>query len=431
MEDGSWLHDWIDSEGITHSGQVQKALKDSKSRRALLDASSAALEQVPSQKPSSPQAVVASGGLDLSGFLTCGHPACRRQQIDDLFAVMWHYFDQVVVSGPLPLFEDPSDDEAWEITASRIESGVDSLLYIREIGAEDLLVFRRKTFYCEDHLPQHAADAGIPQVASDAEVLMRRFQDETSIRYDESPYGPAAFLSNPLVELSRVILLEKGELPAPREEILDDFAHDVIPPAAANLVSDALTARGLGLPLAAGSSLTHAMLRPTQADTPLTDSQVALRIPFPFLQNLPTKELIALMKDERAHYIRFRTSIRAAIRDHLEGVSNGSKPEDVANSVFEETIRPSLAELQVKMKAAKDAITRKAGTELVAGAATTTVGVIAGMPLLAASGVAAVGDAVRNALAYFDQKKNLEQDDLYFLWQAEEVARKASDKTGA
>src|SRR5207253_224480 len=99
----------------------------------------------------------------LGTTLACGNPSCICRQVDTLFRHVWHYFDEIVVSGPdshdflervegrWPLHESiqarnrPHDPGSWILDMSRV------VFHTRTTGVEPLLTFRRKPPPCKLH----------------------------------------------------------------------------------------------------------------------------------------------------------------------------------------------------------------------------------------------------------------------------------------
>jgi hypothetical protein len=106
--------------------------------------------------------VVAGQAIDLSGQLDCLHWDCLKKQVDTLFSHVWHYFDGIVVVGPSAnTYSDLLGRDARPEIIERLLTYVRLLLYIREIGAEDLLIFREKLPPCEVHFEEHMKRAGL------------------------------------------------------------------------------------------------------------------------------------------------------------------------------------------------------------------------------------------------------------------------------
>jgi len=86
-----------------------------------------------------------------------------------------HYFDRIVVVGPSAseysrLLSSKVDQQIIE----RLLSHIQLLLYIRKIGAEDLLVFRQKRPPCEFHFEDHMREVGLDPESMLADELVNQ-----------------------------------------------------------------------------------------------------------------------------------------------------------------------------------------------------------------------------------------------------------------
>ena len=98
--------------------------------------------------------------------MACPTYNCMRKTIDSTFRRVWHYFDQIVVEGLSPrilAYEVGDQDEvAQSRTLLSIRDQARLLLYLREIGADQFVVFSDKTYaFCDEHWLQHAKELGI------------------------------------------------------------------------------------------------------------------------------------------------------------------------------------------------------------------------------------------------------------------------------
>jgi hypothetical protein len=131
--------------------------------------------------PGDESTIVAGRAIDLSGDLDCLGWECVQKQIDLLFKHVWHYFDRIVVVGPSAndissAFHNETD------LPHHLHTYIRLLLYLRDIGAEDLLLFRQKRPPCQLHLKQHLKEAGIEGAEEQAESLMPRLAQEATIK---------------------------------------------------------------------------------------------------------------------------------------------------------------------------------------------------------------------------------------------------------
>jgi hypothetical protein len=159
---GFWLQDWILAHGITTVVGARKVLADARAFENLRErAANQDSARMPLPRVDGP-IIVAGRPMDLSGELDCMAWMCVRRQLDALFSHVLHYFDKIIVAGPRPqmLFEENRlVDRDW--IKEQIIGLIRVLLYIREVGAEDLFIFRDKPAFCLRHMHQSLEEAGL------------------------------------------------------------------------------------------------------------------------------------------------------------------------------------------------------------------------------------------------------------------------------
>lgn len=147
-----WLYQWLDSYLIKSPQQAMRLLREPGTIPSLMQAAveAAAIRSDVDRDIGFP--LVAGSSLDLSGEVACQNFPCLKRQVDELFRSAWHYFDRIVITGPSPryivdLWVNSDQEYAQMVT----ESHLLLLLYLRNIGAESLLIFAEKTRrWCED-----------------------------------------------------------------------------------------------------------------------------------------------------------------------------------------------------------------------------------------------------------------------------------------
>jgi hypothetical protein len=142
---------------------------------------------------------------------------------------------------------------------------------------------------------------------------------------------------------------------------------------------------------------------------------VALHLDLPFLDGLATGDIIKLREDEQAHFLAFRSALTVAIKEQVEKFDSAS-PQEVARSVTRQYIEPALANIERRLKANSRALAGKAGTSVALSLAGTSVGLVGSLPLIVAAGVAAIGTALPHVHKYFEERRDVQLADMYFLW---------------
>jgi hypothetical protein len=336
--------------------------------------------------------------------------------VDALFGRVLHYFDEIVVAGPPAHRYADSLESAGQGTLDNIAEHAAALLYLREIGAADMLVFVQKPPACEQHYQQHAADAGVLDVIDGASHWIDRLADHGEVKELEAHAGHwhYAFIHQDLEHMAwgAIAASANGEAPD-----LHDVAEAVFAQYASHLVSDVVAARSMALPLGSSVRLHEDALARTNSR--LTVGDVAFDLVLPVLDDLPIRDVVRLRQDEWEYFERFRSSLTQAIEERLSaGESSAAVATDVAQSVIE----PAINDIDRRLRTAQRVLDRKLGVSAVFGGVITTVGLLAGAPLIVGAGIAAMGTSLPAAHKYFEDKGSIELNDMYFLWRLQQRA---------
>jgi hypothetical protein len=282
MPERFWLYKWIDEQGVASQRDARRALKSKKAfarLQELIAQRPRMLQPLPSDATNP---IVAGRAIDLSGQLDCNHPDCLKKRVDDLFGKVWHYFDQIVVEGLRgyeveELLEEGNRDQALDLLKSHIQN----LLYISSIGAEELLVFRRKPPMCALHYRDHLEEAGLVGVLEDSSGLIDQLLeggqvDELRQHGDHWHYT----YNHPMLEHTQWgTIVPEEDSPDPLADPQKAIATAIFKEYSGHLVSDVRMAKGLTAPLAASVSL-HGQVLDRYAPE-ATVGQVALDLALP------------------------------------------------------------------------------------------------------------------------------------------------------
>jgi hypothetical protein len=93
-----WLHGWLIDNNIENESEAQKAAKSPQMLADLIDRAQA--QNTEPIENFSGRSIAAGRSMDLTNYLSCGHPDCMTKQVDRLFSRVWHYFDKIAISGP-------------------------------------------------------------------------------------------------------------------------------------------------------------------------------------------------------------------------------------------------------------------------------------------------------------------------------------------
>jgi hypothetical protein len=409
-----WLYQWIDEEEIRRPADYLKAIRKPRSFDRLRELSEAAYHEPTPVEGSVKDSVVAARRIDMSGMLGCPHFDCMTKTVESVFGRGWQYFDSIIIdSQPLDelLFTgDDIDDLAQQVKL---------MLYFRRIGAEKHIKFTHKVSgLCNEHFRQYAIrqklglDALFDTSFEDGIVqkLLTEGDISVSLRDDQCWHYEVWHPDTDWIK-GQLSHSDPGHRPSDEQ-----VARSAFGACFTGLISDVSASRALGVPLlqaAQASWVTHNKTSVT------ADANVAaLNLRLPVLRGLPAREILKLRNEDWSAFERFRTAIRQAIREQNDRLGSGS-PEEVANAVVKEYVQPELAEIEVKLGAVKRNLTRKIGSNIAVGGAAVGVGAIVNVPLLiAATATAAAASIATIVNKHYDEKKDIELSDLYFLWKA-------------
>jgi hypothetical protein len=131
-------------------------------------------------------------------------------------------------------------------------------------------------------------------------------------------------------------------------------------------------------------------------------------------------ELIRVRREEALSFERFRESLRLAIQDRLK--TSQAAPAQLATEIVDDVVNPALNDIQQRLNAAREILAKKSAISIGVGAISTTVGLIAGMPLLLPAGVAWALLPGQHYMKYLEEKREIELSGMYFLWRQEHAA---------
>lgn len=419
-----WLYSWMDEFDVRSAERVPALLKlpGPVERLHELAAQDDPLRPIPVRRQGVAPPIVAGRRIDLSGTLSCAHHECLERQVDRLFNMVWHYFDQIVVEGL------PASEVVWAVQSasnqtflrfqSDLQEAIYTLLYLRKIGAEHYLVFRQKPDrLCREHTHSHAATHGITTFTNEQlrRNAVNRLLAQSDITTRLVPGGWHYTLRH--TDLDEPISGLIGRQRRRSQPSKRAVAQEVLERHCRAMIGDVEISRSLQLPLA--NSVETSWLPFPSANNEGSSSDdvaVALKLRFPVLQGVSALEVIRMREEESAHFECFRSSLRRAIREQLSRLGNGS-PQVIADAVIAEHVTPALADIEARLAAKQRAAGKKTAMQMSVGGAMTTVGLLSGMPPLVAAGVTVLATSPVHAMKYMDDKSDIELADMYFLWQ--------------
>ena len=407
-----WLHEWMDDRGVTSLAQAESRLSDPTEVHRLHERA-ASVRYSTEPVLDADGALLAGRGVDLSGDLDCMAWGCRRLQVDRLLRGAWHYFDRVVVVGPSASRVAQDLENTRDVSETHILSDIRLLLYLREIGAEPLLVFREKPPPCEVHVRQHAREVGLAvglerldelavSLAKAARIESQPHDDHVHYAFNHSDFEHTVW----------------GTVWPEGADLRVEVARAVLSRYMAHLTSDVRTARMLGLPLASTVHV-HGQLLGLLPTAPSV-ADVMFSLSLPVLDGVDIKTLLELRDDQREYFERFRLALRTAASERLK-VGQPTAP-GVARAIEQDLIQPALIDIAVRLRAAADTLSAKKRITTTLSGLLTACGVYLSEPLLLSAGLVAGGASVAAAMKHVDDIGEVRLSDMFFLWEAQHQA---------
>ncbi|MDB4908082.1 MAG: hypothetical protein JWO05_2866 [Gemmatimonadetes bacterium] len=411
--DTYWLRQWIDAHGVVSIASATLILGRDKARKDLHARAAAFVANTPER--SNGPIIVAGRALDLSGDLDVYAWDMMRRQVDELFSRVWHYFDYVLIVGAdaRDYTEPWENEEAFE---RNILLYVQLLLYLREIGADNLVRFIVKPEVGnEEFQPQTSFVKSA--VANEKYLSLLATGGELSEVQQHNDHFHYTF-NHPLLEHTQwgVVFGDSSALSRPRLVTL--VSQAVIARFASRLSSDLDAAKVHGSALGIGIQL-HAAIATTES--PPSSEQVMFDLRLPTIDGIDPAALMKLRQDEHPHFAAFRNALRLAAKERL---TNTSSTTDIAREIERDVIGPALTDLQRRLQEAERVLAKKAALRIGMGALATTCGVVSANPLLVTAGVGTVLSALGPLDSHADARKDAILDDMYFLFRASKGKRR-------
>lgn len=402
--------------------------------RKLIEYSEEIVDEVINPLPrDSSQAIVAGKTLDLSGDLDCCF-ICLDEQLDRLMERSWPYFDQVVVRGLAPEkvieYARVSDDAATKLIVAHAQI----LFRVQEVGLSPLVIFRPKPVACSLHYETHAEEAGITDILPRSRAIIAELAKLGNLKHFEisDNYIHYVFTHPALPHYVENVFRPKRISRSPdASKILPLVAENVFYVCSAHLVSDVSCAKTLQTPLitevrlhremlAAAADHGHAWPRQsaskTEAQAYPTVEDVVFELELPIIRGERFSDVVALRESQYESFERFRDTLRQAIQARF----NAGETDvcDIAREIERDIIAPGLNEIAQKVRTAQGSLGNKVSLSFGAGSFAITIGLLNHIPLLAGTGLAVAATAAQHWGKYFDDRREVQLHDLYFLWRA-------------
>lgn len=427
-EANSWLFSWFKEVGLRNTDDVDRALRDPKQRAALTGIIEAASNNLSTPDVSGESSVVAGQSIDLSGWgASCMSENCLRMVADSLFARAWHFFDNVVVVGPsarhLQLFSTRESSDRFDYV---IRSYYGLYRYLAEAGALKYLKFSEKRrASLKESTANYVTRNESARISKFRQEWIADMQERASFEYGYIRRSKGYYVAIEMPELEgRYGYFIEASRSADKRKVARNALKSAYEMFATSLLYDISYARMHGAPLGSVHAV-HENLLTDQLSAPKPAGRdVAFNIPMPFIDGLPTKEILRIREQESASFEVFRSAIRKAIAERIKVAEDGERAFDIAIEIAEDVIGPALADIENRLNATLRSLVRGASVGLAVGGTVATVGLLTAFPV--AGPIAGAALALPDIRNYLNARRDVETSEMYFLWKVSQKAIHAS-----
>ena len=215
-----WLWDWIEENKIDSIASAGKLLTR---RRAVDDLRRRAADWEPQLDAPIPGiAIIAGAGADLYSGLQCPNPACQKHAIDRLFRKVWHYFDRIVVVDQI------THDIAhhWGATpklGKDLLNRIEVMLYVRHLGAADLLEFRSKGLRSVDWRAE-LRKANLLHLSKPGLSVLKQLREEAEVQIRTTGGSTRVIVEHPSYPFNRTMVLAPNQSKRPTVQGIRNWA---------------------------------------------------------------------------------------------------------------------------------------------------------------------------------------------------------------
>jgi hypothetical protein len=243
-----WVYTWLDGNRIRTIDELGASLASADVIKDLKQSAKLVIESWRiSDVEARPLSLIAGAGIDLSGRLDCNATECRRAQVDRLFRRAWHYFQTVVardaIAEDLVVHENCPDAEIRK----RLLPHFETVLMVRELGADALVEFMPRVPACFKHWQAHAREAGIEDIAAREKHIVDQLLRATSIALESEHDGVVCTMNNPDFSHTQWVHLPQEKIKGRTErQIKRDALRTVVRGFLVHLTADVSAAKKYG-----------------------------------------------------------------------------------------------------------------------------------------------------------------------------------------
>jgi hypothetical protein len=418
-----WLGRLLEDEGVDNDASLERFLADEHATDRVLAVAEAVQESpqlaLPPERGSND--LVAGASLDLSGHLDLWILEGKKAQLDSLFRRVWHYFDRVVVTGPLAAdyvsLRDGSDRSHGSLMEHlRADAGL--LLYVKESGLSDLLVFRDKPHASADFFRDHDL---ISKLRPAVEGVVQDIVTEGSVEFSDHGDHHHYTLNHPMLEHTQWGSVDAQHAKEFHSSLEEAAAWAVVSRFLDHLGADLRSSHLCNASLGSTIRMHGRMLRQLEAGPARED--IAFNLHLPVIDDIPIAELVDLRRKEQDRFVLFRQALSEAIRERSV-VAEGTSASDVAEEIERDVIQPALAAIRLRLTETVNVLNRRHYMSAAVAAFGTVCGALGVDPLAVGATVTAIAGGSASEVKAIEDRAEVARDPMYFLWQASQASRK-------
>ena len=395
----------------------------------------------------------ASSGLG-GGISECSGLSCRINSIDQLSRFALMYSDKIYIQSYFTKY--PVISVFYDLDSLR-ETFFDDITLILELGPlidNDFIGFYCPTtetcFTCQakTFIGEAAGKNFISSYRNLQQQYLNNMSVEAVIEYDELEFlfdGPDPFFHHSYSRLQldiptplkkRPTILKKikagTKVNLSKTMIKDlgfhtDYAHTIVSDALAGIAAS----KFYNSIFISDNNLHFNFLNSLQPVKEIANrnriAEKYLTAIVPFITDVKLKDILKIRKREEESFLLFRKGLNEAI-DNFSSPS-GIITEKEAKSLYADIIKPSIAQLDIKVKQAKKDLVVNTYRPVIGIAGVISFGMLAGLfpndlsEIIKALGLFKFGtEFVSNLLTLGDSEEKLKSEQFYFLWKLKKKA---------
>lgn len=448
----SLLFEQIDNSGLVKQGKVNREAISRLTITDIIDFVKQSVELTDAADLQGEKELFThSASLSLGGgSWPCAYVECRKRKAEEIAQFAAFYSDRVYIHNFLAdiishLEHSKSPDEVKK----HLRSDLQVLNILRPLIEAEAIIPITVPACCPHCFAQHVLKQSDElRVKKGIEHLANRYRMETtfSLIFNKHEYilrmkgpedlfehgGRIRVLSNPplgfLAKHPKVKKqIESGkEVRLPKKTIKDmHFDEDLAQMIFTNVRFELIASQCLNAKFVTERTIDIDLIKNISCDKNIDRRnqivQKHLTSLVPFLGNIATSDILRIKKGEMDAFLLFRKALNDAIDQCIKQKSNFSEAD--ARAIYQDILRPRLANLNQKVKTARKSLVKSSATKILAWTGAITFGLYTGFLPTELAGLAkalgltkVLAELTENLLSQRKIEKVIQNEDLYFLW---------------